>query len=65
MTEVIPKAVKIHLVGEGMAIKSTHVGYKTHYVADVTGTIHPIKKKTLYVPELKEDLLGGRALMKS
>jgi hypothetical protein len=34
-------------------------------VADVTGTIHPIKTKALYVPELKEDLLGGRALMKS
>jgi hypothetical protein len=45
-----------------LAIKSTHVGYKTYYV---TGTICPIKTKALYVPELKEDLLGGRALMKS
>ena len=65
MTEVTPKVIKIHLAGEGMAIKSTHVGYKTYYVADVTGTIRPIKTKALYVPELKEDLLGGRALMKS
>jgi hypothetical protein len=65
LTEVTPKKIKIHLAGEGMAIKSTHVEYKTHYVADVTGTICPIKAKALYVPELKEDLLGGRALMKS
>jgi hypothetical protein len=27
MTEVTPKVIKIHLAGEGMAIKSTHVGY--------------------------------------
>jgi hypothetical protein len=65
MTEVTPKVIKIHLAGEGMAIKSTHVGYKTYYVADATGTIRPIKTKAQYVPELKEDLLGGRALMKS
>jgi hypothetical protein len=65
MTKVTPKVIKIHLAGEGMAIKSTHVGYKKHYIADVSGTIRPIKTKTLYVPELKEDLLGGRALMKS
>jgi predicted transcriptional regulator len=65
MTEVTPKVIKIHLAGEGMAIKSTRVEYKTHNVADVTGTIRPIKTKALYVPEPKEDLLGGRALMKS
>jgi hypothetical protein len=47
MTEVTPKVIKIHLAGEGMAIKSTHVGYMTYYVADVTGTISPIKTKAL------------------
>jgi hypothetical protein len=36
MTEVTPKDVKIHLAGQGMAIKSTHVGYKRYHVIDVT-----------------------------
>jgi hypothetical protein len=65
MTEVTPKDIKIHLAGEGMAIKSTHVQYKTRHVADVTGTIRPIKTKALFIPEHTEDLLGGRTLMKS
>jgi hypothetical protein len=65
MTEVTPKDIKIHLAGGGMAIKSTHIRYKTHYVTHVTGLISPIKTKAQYVPELKEDLSGGRALMKS
>jgi hypothetical protein len=34
-----------------------------HYVYDRTGTtIQPITTKTYYVKELKQDLLGGRAL---
>jgi len=48
-----------------MTIKSSHTGYKTYYATDVTGTIRPIRTKAYYVPELDQDLLGGRALIHS
>ena len=43
-------------------MKSSHIGIKTYYAYDRTGSIRPIKTKALYVRELKQDLLGGKAL---
>ena len=47
---------------EGATMKTSHMGYKTYYVYDRTGTIRPITTKAYVVKELKQDLLGGRAL---
>ena len=57
MTEVVPKVVTIQLAMDGMTMKSTHIGNKTYYVYDRTGSIRPIT-------ELKQDLLGGRSIPK-
>ena len=65
MSDVSPRITNIQLAGQGMSITSTHVGYKTYYVEDATGTIRPIKTMALFVPKLEEDLLAGRALVKS
>ena len=65
MSDVSPTVTNIQLAGQGMSITSTHSGYKTYYVEDATGTIRPIKTLALYVPKLEEDLLAGRALIKS
>lgn len=63
MSDVEPKAIKIHLAGEGMHIKTTHVGRKTYYVRDVTGSIRPVTTKAFYAPELNQNLLSGRSLI--
>jgi hypothetical protein len=43
----------------------SHVGPKTYYVYNRTGSIRPISTRAFYyVKELKQDLLGGRALVK-
>jgi len=65
MTDVKQKVITIQLAGEGMSMKATHSGRKTYYAVDATGTIRPITTKAFYVPELEQDLLGGRALIKS
>ncbi len=39
MTSVVPKVVTIQLTMEGATIKTSHMGYKTYYVYDQTGTI--------------------------
>ena len=62
MTSVVPKVVTIQLAMEGATMKTSHMGYKTYYVYDRTGTIRPITTKAYVVKELKQDLLGGRAL---
>ena len=62
MTDVVPKVVTIQLAKDGMTMKSSHIGIKTYYVYDRTGSIRPVKTKALYVRELKVDLLGGKAL---
>ena len=62
MTDVVPKVVTIQLAMDGMTMKSSHIGIKTYYVYDRTGSIQPVKTKALYVRELKQDLLGGKAL---
>ena len=62
MTSVVPKVVTIQLAMEGAMMKTSHMGYKTYYVYDRTGTIRPISTKAYYVKELKQDLLGGSAL---
>ena len=62
MTDVVPKVVTIQLAMDGMTMKSSHIGIKTYYVYDRTGSIRPVKTKALYVRELKQDLLGGKAL---
>jgi hypothetical protein len=41
---------------------STHVGIKTHYVYDQTGSIRSIGLSALVVPDVKQDLLGDKAL---
>ncbi len=43
-------------------MKSTHVGMKTSYVYEGTGTLWPFITRAYYVKELKQDLLGGSAL---
>ena len=45
-----------------MATKSSHIGIKTYYVYDRTGAIQSVKTKALNVRELKQDLLGGKAM---
>lgn len=65
MSDVTPRITKIHLAGQGMTISSTHAGYKTYYVEDATGTIRPIRTLALFVPSLEDDLLAGRALIRS
>ena len=65
MTDVKQKVITIQLAGEGMSMKATHTGHKTYYAVDATGTIRPITTKALYVPDLEQDLLGGRALIRS
>jgi hypothetical protein len=65
MTDVQQKVVTIQLTGAGMSLQSTHIGYKTYYAIDATGSIRPIETKAFDVPKLEQDLLGGRALIKS
>ena len=65
MTDVKQKIITIQLAGEGMSMKATHTGRKTYYAVDATGTIRPITTKAFYVPDLEQDLLAGRALIKS
>jgi hypothetical protein len=65
MTDVKPKVVIINLAMDGLTMKSTHVGIKTYYIYDRTGTIRPIKTRALYVKECQQDLLGGTALTNS
>ncbi len=43
-------------------MKTSHMGYKTYYVYNWTGTIRPITTKAYFDKELTQDLLGGRAL---
>jgi hypothetical protein len=45
----------------GATMKSTHVGMKTYYVYDRTGTLLQITTRAYYVKELNQDLLGGSA----
>jgi hypothetical protein len=40
----------------------SHVGKKTHYVYDRTGTLRPVSTRAYYVKELNQDLLAGRGL---
>jgi hypothetical protein len=42
MTSVVPKVVTIQLAMEGATMKTSHMGYKTYYVYDRTGTIRLI-----------------------
>ena len=65
MTEVKPQVVTIQLAMDGLTMKSSHVGIKTYYAYDRTGTIRPIKTKALYVKECQQDLLGGTSLTNS
>ena len=62
MTDVVPKVVTIQLAMDGMTMKSSHIGIKTYYIYDRTGTIRPVRTKALFVRELKQDLLGGKAM---
>jgi len=55
MTDVKPKVVTIQLAMHGLTMKSTHIGIKTYYAYDRTGTIRPIKTKALYVKELQQN----------
>ena len=65
MTNVEPKLITIQLAMDGATMQATHVGNKTYYVYDRLGTLRPISTQAFYVRELKQDLLGGRALVKS
>ena len=65
MTDVKQKVIDVQLAGEGMSIKASHVGRKTYYAVDVTGSIRPITTKAYYVPDLEQDLLSGRSLIKA
>ena len=56
MTDIEPKVVTIQLAMDGMTMQSTHVGNKTYYAYDRTGTIRPIMTRALYVRELKQDV---------
>jgi hypothetical protein len=62
MTSVEPRVIMIQLAMSGSTMKSTHVGTKTYYVYDRTGTLRPITMRAYYVKELNRDQLGGSAL---
>jgi hypothetical protein len=57
--------VTIQLAAAGATMKSLHVGTKTYYVYDRTGTLRPVHTKAYYVKELNQDLLAGRGLTNS
>ena len=65
MTDITPKVVTIQLAAAGATMKSSHVGTKTYYVYDRTGTLRPVHTKAYYVKELNQDLLAGRGLTNS
>jgi hypothetical protein len=48
MTNVSPKVVTIQLAMVGATMKSTHVGIKTYYIYDRTGTLQPISIAGIY-----------------
>ncbi len=56
MTEVEPKVVTIQLAMDGITMKSSHIGIKTYYIYDRTGTIRPVRTKEIYVRTLKQGL---------
>jgi hypothetical protein len=63
MTDIRPKIVTIQILAmAGVTMKSSHVGTKTYYVYDRTGTFRPISTQAYYVKELNQDLLAGRGL---
>jgi hypothetical protein len=63
MTHVTPKVISIQLAKDGATMQSSHIGTKTHYVYDRTERLRPILTKSYYVRELKQDRLGGSALI--
>ena len=63
MSDVVPEVVSIHLAGEGISLLSSHRSYKTYYILDSTATPRAVTTKAFYVKDLKQDLLGGRALV--
>ena len=63
MKSVQQCSVPISLAGRGMSIKATHSGFKTYYIKDITGAVHPCTTKSYYVPDLEQDLLAGRSLI--
>jgi hypothetical protein len=65
MSNVVPEVVSIQLAGDGLTLNSSHRGFKTYYVLDQTGTPRSVTTSALFVKDLKRDLLGGRALVKS
>jgi hypothetical protein len=62
MTDVRPKIVTIQLAMACVTMKSSHVGTKTYYVYDRTGTVRPISTQAFSVKELNQDLLAGTGL---
>jgi hypothetical protein len=65
MTNVEPKLITIQLAMDCATMQATHVGNKAYYVYDKLGTLSPISTQAFYVRELKQGLLGGRALVQS
>ena len=63
MSNVSARVIDIQLAGKGSLLRSSHIGDKTYYVLDVTGSVRPITTRAFYVKELQRDLLGGRALV--
>ena len=62
MANVQPKVVTIQLAMAGATMRSSHVGTKTYYAYDRTGTLRPVTTQAYYVKELNQDLLAGRGL---
>ena len=62
MANVQPKVVTIQLAMAGATMRSSHVGTKTYYAYDRTGTLRPVTTQAYYVKERKQDLLAGRGL---
>ncbi len=60
MTDVIPKVITIQLAMDGMTIKSSHIGIKTYYAYDRTGSIRPIKTKHYMSGNSSEIYWAGR-----
>ena len=62
MTDVVPKVVTIQLAKDGMTMKSSHIGIKTYYVYDRTGSIPTSKDKSIICQGTQARFIGRKGI---
>ena len=60
-TDVVEKAVIVDMAESGASMKATHTCMKTYFVKNRTGEIVTITTPALYVKNIHQDLLSGKA----